>query len=885
MTRNGPEKKVLSRYSPEEDVDREIRAHLEMRAEELMEEGWSPEEARREARARFGNRDRLARQCREISKRHLKKQRRARMWEGIWQDLRYGARALRRAPGFTAVAVLTLAIGIGANTAVFSVVNGVLLSPLPFPDAHEIVVVSERMPSGGSAAVAWPNFQDWRAESESFDGLAAFGSMSTTVLGGAEPAWAGAAWVTRDFWTVFPVSPVSGRLTGGEDHREGTAPVAVVSQRFARRFLSEGNPVGQVLEARGIRFEVVGVLPPDFDYPGGTDFWVPAEITSPGRSRTAHNWRVVGRLKPGITPSEAWAEIDPLTRRLAASDPQAGSRYLAAGAVVTSLREETVGSARQPLLLLLGAAAFVLLVACTNLASTFLARGTGRAKELALRSALGAHRHRIARLLFTEAFVLAVSGGLVGVGLALGLQRGIRALGADFIPRLEAVSLDGRVLLFAMGATVATAFVFGLLPAFKAVENDQARTLRTEGRGNEGYRGRTWNALVIAEVALALVLLVGSGLLIRSFSTLLSQDAGFDDRDVALTTLVPSGIKYPDYADGGRFWSEMLDRAATLPGAEAVGVLSSRPVAGSAPNGQIELDGDPEKHADAVYVVASEGAFDALDIPVLRGRLFDASDGPEGEHMVVVSQSFADTYWPGEDPIGRQVSGGGMDNFWSADDPVFGTVVGVVGDVRYRELSREGGPTVYWSFRQRPARIHSGGHLLVESSSGDPGLVAASLRRAVADVDPDVAVRIDYLRGLVSDSLGRRRFILVILTVFAGTALLLAGVGIYGVVSYSVARRTRETGIRLALGATRSRVRRKVVGEALKPVAVGLVLGLGGSVALARVISGLLYQVQPTDPPTLAAVVLILFITAWGASWAPALRSTRVDPGVTMRAE
>jgi predicted permease len=594
---------------------------------------------------------------------------------------------------------------------------------------------------------------------------------------------------------------------------------------------------------------------------------------------------VVGRLKDGVSVTEAQSELDPLTQRLVAADPEAGSEYLATGAYVTSLRQQTVGDARQPLVLLLGAAAFVLLVACTNLASTFLARGTTRAREVAVRSALGAHRTRILRLLLTEASLLAGLGGVAGIGLALGLLQGIRALGGEAIPRLDTVMLDGSVLLFALGVTAATALLFGLLPALKTLENDQAQTLRSEGRGSEGYRGRAWGALVMAEVALALVLLTGSGLLIRSFTAVLAQDGGFDDGDVALTTLALSGIKYPELEDHARFWDEMLARAEAVPGVGAAGVMTSRPVSGFAPNGRVELDGDPEKFGDANYVVASEGAFRALDIPLLRGRLFDATDGPEGQHVAVVSESFADRYWPGEDPIGKLVSGGGMDNFWSADPPRFGRVVGVVGEVRFRELSRAGYPTVYWSFRQRPARVRYGGILVAESASGDPGMIISGLRTAIREADADVAVRFGYLSDMVSDSVAQRRFILIILSGFAGAALLLAGVGIYGVVSYSVARRFRETGIRLALGATRSGVRTMVVTQALRPVALGLVLGLAGTFALSRVMGGLLYQVRPTDPATLGAVVLILFVTAWGASWIPALRSTRVDPGVTMRAE
>ncbi|MGM0669214.1 MAG: ABC transporter permease [Gemmatimonadota bacterium] len=808
------------------------------------------------------------------------------MLDNLVQDLRYAVRTLKKSPGFTLVAILTLAVGIGATATVFSLVNGVLLKPLPYDDPEELVWVAERNRSGGSMSVAWANFRDWQAESRSFQGLAAFNSVSTTVLGGTEPAYRTIAPVSQGFWTVFPLDPLEGRLTGEEDHREGVSPVAVVSETFAREILGEGQAVGRIVEIFGTRCEVVGVVPGSFDFPKGAGLWFPAELFPQSESRSSHNWKVVGRLHPELSPRNAFLELDPMTRRLVemAGEDEAGE-YLATGAVVTSLHDEMVGDTRRPLYLLMAAAAFVLLVACTNLASTLLARGTTRAREMAVRSTLGASRGRIIRQLLSEAGLLALLGGVAGMGVTVVALEIIRRMGSGSIPRLDLVGLDGTVLFFTLGATLLTALASGLFPAFKTLEDDQATTLRAEGRGNEGYRKGTWNTLVATEVALAVVLLVGSGLLIRSFSAILSVDGGFDGEDVALSSVALSGIKYPEVEDHPAFWDRMLDRAGRIPGVSAAGMLSGLPVSGSAPNGRVQLNGDASQHGDAVYMVASEGAFQALDIPLLQGRIFDERDGPEDRHAVVVSRSFAQRYWPGASPLGKQVSGGGMDNYWDAEEPVFGTVVGVVADVRFRDLTRAGEGTVYWSYRQRPFRIQYGANLLVESESGDPALVAGGLREAIRETDPDVAIGVQYLRDRVADSLAERRFLLLVMSGFAAVALFLAALGIYGVVSYAVARRTREMGIRLALGATGTRVRSMVLRQALTPVGLGLLLGALGAWWGTRAMTGLLYEVKPGDPATFLGVVGVLLAVGLAASWIPAFRGTRVDPGITMRAE
>lgn len=868
-----------------DDVDRELRSHLALRAEELEAEGWDPAAAKAEATRRFGDLETIRRDCESLARRRDRRVRRTHGWEAVMQDVRYAIRSLTRSPGFAIVALLTLALGIGANTAIYGVVHGVLLRPLPYADADRIVTVAERGQRGGRMSVAWANFLDWNRESSSFEALGAHSFSTMTVLGGQEPVRILASGVSEDFWRVMGTRTTAGRLTGPDEHREGGAGAVVITRSLALRLFGTPEVVGRPLEAAGVPATVVGVVPDAEAYPAGAELWFAIEVTPQGDSRTAHNWSVVGRLADGVTVERARDELDALTERILAGEPASDAAYLADGVWVTGLREAVVGDARRPLLLLLGAAACVLLVACTNLASTLLARGTVRAREFAVRSSLGADRSRLVRQLLTESGVLAGAGAVLGVAFAALLLRGIRILGAD-VPRIEGVGLSLPVLLFTGAVAVLTAVAFGLLPSLRLTDGGQAGTLRTETRGSSAGRSPVWGALVATEVALALVLLMGSGLLIRSFSRVLSQDPGVETADVLTSSVALNRLRYPDLQDQARFYGELLPRLEALPGVESAGLLSSLPVSGGIPTGRVQLDGDPSNHVDSpAYVVASRGAFDALDIPLIRGRLFDERDGADAPHAVVVSQSFVDTWWPDVDPIGRQVSGGGMDNYWNADPPLFGTVVGVVGDVRWRDLTSDPDPTVYWNYAQRPARIGFGASLLVEASGDDPGPLAGPFRLTVSEADSDIAVEVRFLADQVAGSVADRRFMLMILGGFAVLALILAAVGIYGVVSYTVARRTREMGIRLALGAEPGDVRGLVLRGALAMVGVGLLVGLVGSFAVSRLLGAFLYDVSATDPLTFAAVPVVLLLTALAATWIPALRSTRVDPIETMRAE
>lgn len=881
--RKPPRGSVFSRMSAQEDADREIRAHLALRAEELEQDGWSAAEARRESERLFGDRQAIAAECRRITERHDRTVRRAKMWGAILHDLRYAARTLFRSPGFTFAGVTTLALGIGANAAIFSVIHGVLLTPLPYDEPEALVEVREVTSRGGAMAVAWRNFQDWDAELASFEGLSAYTSSPTTVLGGDRPMTLRVASVSRDFWDVFRIVPVQGRLTSAEDHTPESPPVLMISQAlwendFASRPLDE-----IVLEVGSARAQVVGVVPAGFDFPNGAQLWGQAEPHG-NTSRTSHNWRVVGRLAAGTAMAAAEQEVDALTKLIVQDEPDADPRFIAHGASTVTLRERLVGASRTPLMLLLGAAALVLLVACTNLASTLLARGTTRARELEIRSSLGAGRARIVRQLVTEGLVLALLGGAAGMLLAVVLSRGIRTLGPASLPRLEGVGLNGTVLAFSAVVAAGSTLLFALYPAIRLTRTDGAPALRGASRGNTvDHRGPVWRLLVGTEVALALVLLTGSGLLVRSLQQLMTEDLGFDGSDVATAPIALSQLKYETPADHARLYEELLAELEAHPGVASAGVMTSLPASGSLPNYLMELDGDLSKTATGGYVLASRGAFEALDIPLLRGRHFEVRDGPGDAHVAIVSESFAEEFWPGENPIGKQVTGGGMDNFW--EDGRFAEVVGVVGDVRVRDIAAEPYPTVYFPHTQRPFRLRWSAQIVAEAANGDAAMVAGVLRQTIQRVEPDVPVRVVLQQELVDDALESRRFMMLLLGAFSVVGLLLAGVGIYGVVSYSVARRTREMGIRVALGADPASVGRMVVRSSMKLVAGGIVVGVGGAIAATRLLQSFLYEVTPGDPVTLVGVTALLVATALLASWLPARTGTRTDPMITMRAE
>lgn len=870
----------MKRRTITQDVDREIGFHLEERARELVAQGMDPRTAHAEALRAFGDDRRIRSECREITRSMNQQKGLRNMLDGLWQDFRYALRTLRHAPGFTTVAVLTLALGIGANTAIFSVVNGVLLRPLPYPEADRLVRVWERLERGGDNHVTWANFVDWRDSAESFEAMAlhpsfAFGGAST-VIGGDRPSRVLVSSVSREFFDAMGVDAVIGRTHTDEEQSQGGPAAAVVSYGFWQTQLGGTEQ----LDERPLRigsgvYEVVGVMPPGFRYPVDTDVWTALERFEHGMSRTSHNYALVARLRPGVTEQAARAELDGITATL---KQQYGDEMNAVGINLRSLQEEIVGVSRTPLMLMLGAAALVLLVASTNLASTLLARASSRRREMAIRSSVGAGRAHIVRQMLVESLVLAGAGAVVGILLANVVLRGLLDLGPS-LPRVDEIGLHPAVLGFTAVVTIATALLFGIVPALRATRADGAEALRGSGPGSAGGNDAwVWKGLVSTEVALALVLLVGAGLLTQSFAAVMSMDAGIDPEGVITADLSVPSANHPEDPDLIAYYERLLTEVGSLPGVDSVGAINHLPLGGAWINGAFLIEGRDELQDSAHYRAITRGYFDAMRIPVLNGRTFNAADQRGAPGVVVVNEAFADYYFPEESAVGRRIGSLSNDGWVYGDEWL--TIVGVVGNVRHSGLTAEPLREIYVNGMQRPMRLRSG--VLVVRGSSDLG---PAIREKLALVDPEVPTELSTMNAIVAASTADRRFLMIVLAVFAGVGLTLSAVGIYGVVSYAVAQRTREMGIRIALGAAPSKVRNLVVRNAMRMVVAGLVVGVAGALALSRLLGSLLWQVSPSDPLTIAGVVLLLATTGWLASFVPALRGSRVDPLVTMRGD
>jgi predicted permease len=874
----------LSRVKPvSEDVSRELEFHIEQRAAEFVARGYAPEQARSMARELFGDRASVEAECREIESRRRLARRRSRRLEALRQDVRLGVRMLRKSPGFTVAATLTLALGIGANTAVFSIVNKVVLQPLSYENADRMVTMVERHEKGWGN-IPWANFLDIEAQARSFAAMTSYGSRTVTVLGDGRAMRVKAASISRDFFRVFTVRPVMGRLTLPEDHRQGANPVAVVSYAFWRDQLGAPPSLDGVHVRIGLDYAVVGVLPAGFEFPDGNQLWGPMELTEQSMYRTSHNWEVLGRLKPGVTPPAAQREVDAILARL---KPVHYPDFDAVGSTVTALQDAMTSSTRKPLYLLLAASGLLLLAACTNLASAMLARGTARAGELAVRSALGATRMRLVRQLLTESTILSLLGCAAGIGLAAGLLRALAVLAPASLP-LGQVHIDGWVMTFAIIVAVVTALLFGLLPALRLSEAGTASVLREGSRGTaDARRVRAWNVLVGAEVAFAVVLLSGSGLLLRSFARVMEVQLGFDPNGVMAAKVNLPAINYGDTsATVAAFHARVLESLGRQPGLEAVGFANLLPLEGSGPSGSMEVEGKPLDprgpfNGYAFYRVTGGEFFRAMGIPLVRGRLFGTGDDAKAPPVVIVNETFASAEWPNEDPIGKRVRPAGQDR---AGGEPWHTVVGVVGDARIASVTDRYREMYYFDHRQRPA-YRSRSVTYAVRTSLDLAALTGLLQRTIAAADPQVPVEIRSVRRLLSDAVADRRFTMVVLAAFAGVAFFLAVIGIYAVVSYSVAQRTREIGVRLALGGTPAGMRRMVLGSSMRAVAPGLAVGALLALVSSNTLRSLLYGVSPFDVAALGTALVLLGLAAVASSVVPAFRATRVDPMIAIRSE
>jgi putative ABC transport system permease protein len=797
--------------------------------------------------------------------------------ETLLRDIRYGVRSLLKRPGFTAIALVALALGIGANTAIFSLVNAVLLRPLSFAEPDRLVWVWGNIKNGGNRASVSPaDFLDYRQQQNTFEEFAASLPLRFNYTGGDEPERLEASGVTGNYFQALGVKPAFGRTFLVENEKPGSDQVAMLSYSlWQKRFAGDPAIINKTITLNGKSFAVLGVMPPDFNMPRTSDVWVPInfDIDPEMKMRGAHFLRPIGKLKAGVTMAQAQADTDAIARRLEQQYPESNNGW---NLRLISLREQLVGNTRPTLFILFGAVGFVLLIACANVANLLLVRAAGRQKEIAVRTALGAGRWRIVRQMITESVLLSLAGGALGTLLAFWGVELLVALSADSLPSTAQVRIDATVLGFTLLVSLITGVLFGLVPAARTMKLNLSESLKEGGRsGSEGaHRNRTRSVLVVLESAVAVVLLIGAGLLVRSLLRLQDTSPGFDPQNVLTMGINLPRDKYGKPEKSASFFSELESRVAALPGVESVGLVSELPLSGQPNDMPYTVEGRPPVSIDQAFDDdfrrVNTNYFKALGIPFLRGRNFTDQEVREGAKVMIISDLLARQVFPNEEPLGKRL----IMAFGSKFE-----IIGIVGDIRHRALESNPAAAMYMP-------VYGGSMNLVVRSKGDPASLAAAVRKEVLQIDPNQPVAdVRTMEQWVERAVAGPRYRTTLLGLFALVALALASTGIYGVMSYSVSQRTHEIGVRMALGARRLDVMRLVVRQGMSLVIVGVALGLAGAFALTRLMASLLFGVTAKDPFTFVAVSALLTLVAFVACYLPARRATRVDPLVALRYE
>ncbi|HEY6806527.1 MAG TPA: ABC transporter permease [Pyrinomonadaceae bacterium] len=864
----------LPNLNLDSDVIEELSQHLDDRYQELLSENHSHADAECIALAELDHNDLLAKQFPAP---------RTSLLTDLARDLRFGFRTLRKQRLFTVIAVLTLSLGIGATTAVFSVVNGVLLRPLPFPEPDRLVWVWDTQPQLPTAPASLPDFIDWHDQNRSFESLAAFQSGNMFLDTGEGSRDTPVGLVTPDFFSVFHTQPILGRTFTNEETQPGKFRVVVLSHALWQNdFGSDPNIVGRTIQGSGFPYTIIGVMPAGFSYPDRALFWRPLPIDPAQLNRGPHYLRIVGRLRAGVSLSEAQAEMSTIATRLAQQYPE---KIAGHNVKLELLRNVVVGDIASTLIILLGAVGFVLLIACANVANLLLAKVGNRQREIAVRAALGASRFRIVRQLLVESVLLAIGGGVVGLAVAIAGVKWLISLGPDTIPRLQEISVDPRIAIFALLVSVATGLLFGVAPALQISRTNLTDVLKESGRSAGGVqRTRLRKTLIVSEVALSLILVTGAGLLIRSFTKLNRVEPGFNSSRVLTMGIALFRNKYPENPQVASFYSQLLEKAAQTPGVTAVAAIAGLPLTGASTTNSFTIIGRPpirkEDEPTVEYGVVTPKYFEVMGIPLFMGRDITNQDTRQSPNVGVINELFAKRFFGDANPIGQQIHLQGQER-----DPI--NIIGVVGDVRQYGLDEQAIPEVYVPFLQDPLSTnYQRAMMLVAKTETEPGAVAASLRDQVTSLDRSLPIyALKPMNEYLYDSLARRRFNLTLLSVFGVVALLLAAVGIYGVISYSVSQRTQEIGIRLALGAKTRDVLLMVVRQGMVLAIAGILLGMIGAFVLTRLMKVLLFEVSPTDPVTFIATGSLLILVALLACLIPARRATRVDPLIALRYE